>query len=69
MRIDVHRHVLTIANWVDFLEHVEERLTAEIDRVYAIANNLNSHHADAVPLFCTQNQHREFVLQPKYAVS
>ena len=31
----------TIANWVDFLEHVEAWLPPEMERVYAIADNLN----------------------------
>ncbi len=41
----------TIANWVEFLEQVDQRLTPEIERVYAILDNLNTHHADDVLLF------------------
>jgi transposase len=57
----------TIANWVDFLEQVEQQLAPEIERVYAILDNLNTHHADDVLLFCTRHPRWEFVFQPKYA--
>lgn len=57
----------TIANWVDFLEQVEERLAPEIGRVYAILDNLNTHHADDVLLFCARHPRWEFVFQPTYA--
>ena len=57
----------TIANWVDFLEHVEQRLSPEIERVYAILDNLNTHHADDVLLFCARHPRWEFVFQPTYA--
>jgi hypothetical protein len=45
----------TIANWVDFLEQVEQHLAPEIERVYAILDNLNTHHADDVLLFCARH--------------
>ncbi len=57
----------TIANWVDFLEHVEQRLSLEIGHVYAILDNLNTHHADDVLLFCARHPRWEFVFQPTYA--
>ena len=57
----------TIANWVDFLVHVEQQLAPEIQRVYAIVDNLNTHHADDVLLFCARHPRWEFVFQPKYA--
>jgi hypothetical protein len=57
----------TIANWVDFLEQVDQRLVPEIERVYAILDNLNTHHADDVLLFCTRHPRWEFVFQPTYA--
>jgi transposase len=57
----------TIANWVDFLEHVEQRLSPQIERVYAIVDNLNTHHADDVLLFCARHPRWEFVFQPTYA--
>ncbi|HEV2124617.1 MAG TPA: transposase, partial [Chloroflexota bacterium] len=51
----------TIANWVDFLEKTQAWLAAEIERVYAIVDNLNVHRAtDWHPRW-------EFVFQPKYA--
>lgn len=54
-------------NWVDFLQHVEQWLPAEIDRVYAILDNLSSHRATDVLLFSLQYPRWEFVFQPKYA--
>jgi hypothetical protein len=42
----------TIANWVAFLEQVKQRLAPAIERMYAIVDNLNTHHADDVLLFC-----------------
>lgn len=57
----------TIANWVDFLEHVELWLPAEAARVYAIVDNLNVHRAVDVLLFCLTHPRWEFVFQPKYA--
>jgi transposase len=57
----------TIANWVDFLDQVEQQLAPQIERVYAIVDNLNTHHADDVLLFCIHHPRWEFVFQPKYA--
>jgi transposase len=57
----------TIANWVDFLDQVEQQLAPQIERVYAILDNLNTHHADDVLLFCIHPPRWEFVFQPKYA--
>lgn len=57
----------TTANWVDFLERVEQRLAPEIERVYAILDNLNTHHADDVLLFCARRPRWGFVFQPTYA--
>jgi hypothetical protein len=57
----------TIANWVDFLEQVDHQIAPEIGRVYAILDNLNTHHADDVLLFCFQHPRWEFVFQPTYA--
>ena len=57
----------TIANWVDFLERVEQQLAPECERVYAILDNLNTHHADDVLLFCVRHPRWEFVFQPTYA--
>lgn len=57
----------TIANWVDFLIHVEAWIPAEIERVYAIVDNLNVHRATDVLLFALHHPRWEFVFQPKYA--
>jgi hypothetical protein len=57
----------TIRNWIDFLEQVDAWVPAEVERVYAILDNLNVHHADDVLLFCLTHPRWEFVFQPKYA--
>lgn len=57
----------TIANWVDFLERVDEWIPAEVERVYAIVENLNVHKATDVMLFSLAHPGWEFVFQPKYA--
>jgi transposase len=57
----------TIFNWIDFLERVDASIPAEIARVYAILDNLSTHHADDVLLFCLTHPRWEFVFQPKYA--
>jgi len=57
----------TIANWVDFLGKVEAWIPAAIERVYAIVDNLNVHHATDVLLFALHHPRWEFVFQPKYA--
>jgi len=54
-------------NWVDFLERVDEWLPADLDRVYAIVDNLSTHRASDVLLFSLQHPRWEFVFQPKYA--
>jgi DDE superfamily endonuclease len=50
----------TIANWIEFLGHVEAW-------VYAIVDNLNTHRAADVLLFCLAHPRWEFVFQPVYA--
>lgn len=57
----------TAANWVDFLERVEEWVPPEIERVYAILDNLSAHRATDVLLFSLAHPRWEFVFQPKYA--
>jgi len=54
-------------NWVDFLQRVDEWLPADLDRVYAIVDNLSTHRASDVLLFSLQHPRWEFVFQPKYA--
>ena len=57
----------TTANWVDFLTLVEVWIPAEVERVYAIVDNLSTHHATDVLLFGLAHPRWEFVFQPKYA--
>lgn len=55
------------ANWADFLGHVEGWIPPDVERVYAIADNLQAHRATDVLLFCLAHPRWEFVFQPKYA--
>jgi transposase len=55
------------AHWVDFLEAVEAWVPDEVERVYAIADNLSSHRAPDVLLFMLAHPRWEMVFQPKYA--
>jgi transposase len=57
----------TTVNWVDFLVQVEVWIPAEIERVYAIVDNLSTHRATDVLLFSLAYPRWEFVFQPKYA--
>ena len=57
----------TIANWVDFLERVDGWLSREIERVYAVLDNLSTHRAVDVLLFQLTHPRWEFVFQPTYA--
>jgi transposase len=57
----------TTANWVDFLGRVEAWAPAEIERVYAVADNLSAHRATDVLLFSLAHPRWEFVFQPTYA--
>ena len=55
------------AHWVAFLEEVEGWLPQEVERVYAIADNLSSHRAPDVLLFMLAHPRWEMVFQPRYA--
>jgi transposase len=55
------------ANWVDFLEHVEGRVPADVTRVYGVVDNLPSHRITDVLLFGLAHPRWEFVFQPTYA--
>ena len=55
------------ANWADFLTQVEAWIPAEVNRVYAIVDNLPAHRATDVLLFSLAHPRWEFVFQPKYA--
>jgi transposase len=57
----------TAVNWVDFLERVEAWIAPEVERVYAIVDNLQAHRATDVLLFSLAHPRWEFVFQPKYA--
>jgi hypothetical protein len=57
----------TLVNWIDFLEQVDAWVPTEIERISAILDNLNVHHADDVLLFCLTHPRWEFVFQPTYA--
>jgi transposase len=55
------------ANFVDFLHMVEAWAPAQVERVYAILDNLNAHKAADVLLFAVAHPRWEFVFQPTYA--
>lgn len=57
----------TTANWVDFLGQVEAWVPAEVERVYAVQDNLSAHRAADVLLFSLAHPRWEFVFQPTYA--
>lgn len=57
----------TIVNWLDFLERVDAWVPAEVERVYAILDNLNVHHSDQVLFFLLTHPRWEVVFQPTYA--
>ena len=54
-------------NFADFLDKVDAWLPAEVERVYAILDNLSAHRATDVRLFALAHPRWEFVFQPKYA--
>ena len=57
----------TTVNWVDFLTQVDAWIPAEVERVYAIVDNLSTHRATDVLLFSLAHPRWEFIFQPKYA--
>ncbi len=57
----------TIANWVDFLDHVEAWVDATASRVYAVLDNLATHRAVDVLLWALEHPRWEFIFQPRYA--
>jgi transposase len=54
-------------DWVDFLEHVEAWVPAEVGRIYAVLDNLPTHRTTDALLFSLWHPRWEFVFQPKYA--
>ena len=57
----------TTANWVAFLDQVDAWLPAEVERVYAVLDNLGAHRALEVLLWLLAHPRWEFVFQPTYA--
>ena len=57
----------SIETFADFLEKVEEWVSGDVERVYAIMDNLRAHRAYDVLLFNAAHPRWEFVFQPKYA--
>ena len=55
------------ANFVAFLEQVEQWLDPSVAGVYAVVDNLAAHRAPDVLLFALAHPRWEFVFQPKYA--
>jgi transposase len=55
------------AHWVTFLEAVDAWLPDNVERAYAIADNLNTHRATDALLFMLAHPRWEMVFQPKYA--
>ena len=55
------------AHFVDFLCKVDEHVPLEVERIYAIMDNLDMHHSDDLLLFMIHHSRWEFVYQPKYA--
>jgi len=54
-------------NFADFLDKVDMWLPDDIERIYAILDNLSAHRATDVLLFALAHPRWEFVFQPKYA--
>jgi transposase len=57
----------TTASYVDFLGRVEAWIPPDIERIYAVMDNLSAHRATDVLLFSLAHPRWEFVFQPKYA--
>jgi transposase len=55
------------AHFVDFLCFVDEQIPPEVERIYAILDNLEMHHCQDLLLFMIHHPRWEFVYQPKYA--
>ena len=53
--------------FVDFLCSVDSHIPAEIERIYAIMDNLEMHHCRDLLLFMLHYPRWEFVYQPTYA--
>jgi transposase len=56
-----------LVNWIDFLQHVEEWIPKDVERVYAVLDNLSMHRAMDVLFFNLAYARWEFVFQPTAA--
>jgi hypothetical protein len=59
----------TIVNWVDFLDQIDAWVAPEVERVYAILDNLSTHRSTDVLLWAVVHPRWEFVFQPTDAAS
>jgi transposase len=57
----------TTANWVAFLDQVDAWVDRDVERVYAVLDNLSTHRAADVLLWSVAHPRWEFVFQPTYA--
>jgi transposase len=57
----------TLVNWIDFLQQIEEWIPKDVERIYAVLDNLTMHRAVDVLLFNLAYPRWEFVFQPTYA--
>jgi transposase len=57
----------TLVNWIDFLVQVEEWIPKDVERIYAVLDNLTMHRAMDVLFFNLAYPRWEFVFQPTYA--
>lgn len=57
----------TKAYFIDFLCWLDDRISADKQRIYAILDNLDMHHCHDLLLFMIHHPRWEFVYQPKYA--
>jgi hypothetical protein len=55
------------AHFIDFLCFVDEQVPSDIERIYAILDNLDMHHCQDLLLFMVHHPRWEFVYQPIYA--
>ena len=56
-----------VGHYIEFLEKVEQWVPPEVERIYAVLDNLSMHSANDVLLFNLAYPRWEFVFQPKYA--
>ena len=57
----------SISNFIGFLEEIEAWVPSNVERLYVILDNLNTHKAYDVLFFSLTHPRWEFVFQPKYA--